>query len=100
MLEVISQFEYLEELQITNCSYVTGGFLSRLKSSERNLKKLNFRGSYQIEFSEIVQCVKNNSHTLRSLVLDGEGIQNDEFLEAIQDINKFDELSIYFGEGL
>jgi len=57
---------------------VSGEFLNRLKSSQRmNMKKLNFSGSYQIEFEEIVKCVKNNSKTIRSLAIDGEGVSNE-----------------------
>jgi hypothetical protein len=44
--------------------------------------------------------VKNNSKTLRSLAIDGEGVENDEFLYVIEDIQTFQELMIFFGEGL
>ena len=75
--------------------------MSQLKSSQRNnLRKVDFRGSYQIEFAEIVQCVKNNSKTIRSLAVDGENIENDEFLNLIEDIETFEELMIFFGENL
>ena len=44
--------------------------------------------------------MKNNSKTIRSLAVDGEGIENDEFLNLIEDICTFEELMIFFGENL
>lgn len=58
MIEIISQMEYLEEISITNCAYVSGEFLKELRSSQRNnLRKMDFSGSYQIEFEQIIGCV-------------------------------------------
>ena len=44
--------------------------------------------------------MKNNSRTIRSLAVDGENIENDEFLNLIEDIDTFEELMIFFGENL
>lgn len=70
--------ECLNELRITNCSYVTGEFLEQLKSSQRNnLQTIDFRGSYEIQFEAIVKCVRNNKKTVTRVNVDGEGISNE-----------------------
>lgn len=85
-------------MRITNCGFVSGDFLHNLKSSQRNnLKVVDFKGSYQIEFEEIVKCIENNWKTVRSISVDGENVQNDQFMQAIAKVVELEDLRIYFG---
>ena len=56
MISEICRLEGLKELRITHCSYVTGEFLKLLKSN--HLERIDFEGSHQIEFEEILFCIK------------------------------------------
>jgi hypothetical protein len=75
MIQEIVKMECLSELRITNCAYVEGGFLEELKS-RNNLRVVDFRGSYHIEFDAIVKCVRNNKKTVTQVHVDGEGVEN------------------------
>lgn len=98
IVEHIASIGCLTELRITNCPYVAGAFLHKLKSY--SLRTLDFRGSYQIEFPEIVQCILNNQRTLRTIKFDGEGTSNNQMVEAISGLAEIEELHVMFGEEL
>ena len=44
MIEWISKLESLKELRLTDCKFITGGFLNNLKSNQ--LSTLDFQSSY------------------------------------------------------
>ncbi len=90
----------LEALHITNCAYVNGQFLGELCSEQARLRKLDFRGSYQIGMEEIGECVKKHAKTIKSLHIDGEDVSSTEIESVIAPIEEFEELSIYFGQEL
>ena len=99
MIQWVSKFETLKELRITNCTYITGEFLNTLRA--RKLQTLNFKRSYQIQFDEILQCVKNNKDTLTNISLDGENVKSVQIIEMVQNVvNNFEEFGFYFGEKL
>ncbi|CDW74711.1 f-box lrr-repeat protein 2 [Stylonychia lemnae] len=98
MIKQISQFESLKLLKIINCTYVTGEFLRNLRSN--NLRTLDFRSSYQIEFNQILECVQNNSGTINNLYVDGEYVKAQQFVELIQNLKNIQELGIFFGQKL
>jgi hypothetical protein len=60
-IEEVSRMKTLEEVHITNCSYINGMFLGELRTELARLKVLDFRGSYQIGIAEIRECVKNHA---------------------------------------
>lgn len=44
--------------------------------------------------------MRNCGATLTKLSVDGENVDNKEFLELIEEVKDFEKLSIYFGESL
>lgn len=61
---------------------------------------IDFRGSFDIQFDAIVKCVRNNKKTVTKVNVDGEGVKHSEFCELIEEVERFEELQIFFGEGI
>ncbi|CAI2364143.1 unnamed protein product [Moneuplotes crassus] len=95
MIGLIAGFYNLEELKISDCIFLEGEYFPIVKTN--CLKKLNLSGSHQVESSHIQMLVENNSETLRSVKLDGEGMDGEELTEIIEKLNILEELCIYYG---
>ena len=94
MIGLVSSFYNLETLKIIDCSYLQGEYFPLIKTER--LRELNLSGSHQISYDKIFDLVKNNNESIRSLKIDGENIEGDQFSDLVKTIKVLEELCIYY----
>lgn len=94
MVGLVSSFYKLQVLKIVDCNYLEGEYFPLFKTEQ--LRVLNLKGSHQISYEHILNLVKSNSATLRSLKIDGENVSGDEFSDLVDSIDVLEEFHVYY----